>query len=100
MPTALQWHGRVVDLQSDPTRFVYCLLITYLQSKSLELVWRGAKSYGTCADVWTHNYMTGNYGGYCSVECFHKPPGQDLVRFTFKRDSSPVSLQHMSSRLQ
>lgn len=27
--------------------------------RSLELVWRGAASYGQCADVFTHNYFTG-----------------------------------------
>jgi hypothetical protein len=39
------------------------------ERQQLELVWRGAASYGPCADVWVHNYPTGLclYQSVCAI---------------------------------
>jgi hypothetical protein len=47
----------------------------------LELIWRGAASYGSCADVFTHNYHTGNYG-----------PPNDTFFFEYNHPASQTTL--------
>ncbi|KAL6744840.1 hypothetical protein V8C86DRAFT_268715 [Haematococcus lacustris] len=51
---------------------------------AMELVWRGAASYGRCADIFTHNYPSGNYG----------PPGGFFFEYAFTSDPPPHGRPH------
>ena len=45
--------------------------------KQLEVLWRGAKSFGNSADVFTHNFPTGMLAYYC---VFQAPCQACIVR--------------------
>ena len=64
------------------------------QSKALELVWRGAASWGAAGDVWTSNYPTGNYVSLGqtwwtdSLLCVGEGWGRRGLFFTMRTDAA------------